>query len=754
MPNPRTFQFQRFGSSYHLVIQSADDLQSVLELDDAHWIATSAPVDGLRCDPVFLSYIEERIDGRIICDELRDAIRWALDMFRDRSGLERHDTVVQLEAINPDAPDGHRALEAARKILLRNGTDDHATVSLAQVRAIKQEVEDRPVSEACVVLPDAADDPDIRQCLTDIVATLGGSPHPAGTNGVSLDNLDQFLTQARAYLDWHARGQIPDGAANTDVQPLGAQTAAAYAALLAVRDKIDQFFAHCRAVAHDPALAARFAPKPDELNALDPRDPASIDAVLRSAPLAPAVAERTLDLTTHINPADIDALAAFKDQVLQPALEQSLTHLTEAQWLQVKQYFAAHDAWAAAPAGAAVARLGIEKLNQYLEPRFAEAVRQLETAGHATAFDLENVRLLEKLILFQAHLIPVAANFVSFPELYDTSRRAMFEMGTLVMDGRRFNLAVRVSNRAEHAKIAAASSMYVMYLQVSPADGAAKYEVAVPVTSGTKGNLAPGKRGVFNDLKSHLCDARVIQIIDNPVSLGEAIIAPFQRIARVLTGKIEAMTTSAEKKLDTATSSAFGQVESAVAQPAATTPPPAQAPPQQSRAAMTGGLLMGGGVAVAALGSSVAYITKTLSGLDWRWIIGGIGAAILAVMAPAAIVAMVKLRKRDLAAILEGSGWAINAHMRLTLPQRRFFSKNPRFPSGSRGLQRWRFWVAIAIVVAVIAGAVVGTIKLRRMQAEKAAQIEADNAADEAADDEADKKDASPPQTNTPPSTQ
>ena len=722
MLNDRSFRFRRFGTSYHLVIKTADDLERVLELDDALWVATSAPLDGLLCDSVFLSMIEQRIDGRIICDEMRDAIRWTLDVLRDRKGIERHDTALQLGAIDSDHEDGRRALEAANKILARNGTSGDQSTTLEQVRQIKHEVESRPVSEAGVVLPDAADDEEIHQFLNDIVMATGGSAHPSGAKGITLANLDQFLAESRAYLDWHARGQVSDDQPTTPVQPLGEQTAEAFAALRAVRDKIDQYFAQCRAVAHDPDLASRFGPKSDVLDALDPQDPASIDAILHQSPLAPASPERVLDLTGRINPAYTDAVTRAVTEALQPALGEAPSNLTEAKWHEVKQFYAAHGAWSAGPAGREVGRLGLDKLDAYLDERFAGAVRQLETESHATAFDLKNVRVLEKLILFQANLIPVANNFVSFPDLYETTRRAMFELGSLIMDGRRFNLAVRVTNRAEHSRVAANSGMYVMYLEVSPSDGAPRYEVAVPVTSGTKGSLAVGKRGVFNDLRGHLCDARVVQIIDNPVSMGEAIIAPFQRIGRLLTGKFEALTGAAEKRLDATTASAMTRVETTVTDTSAAPAPPAPPADRGPSGMMAGGMLMGGGVAVAALGTAAAYITKTLAGLGPRNILIGVAMAIIAVLLPTAIMAHLKLRKRDLAAILEGSGWAINARMRLTRTQGRFFAQRPDRPDGSLGLERWRRWLHIAIAIVIVIALGFGIVQLGRHLTTKGAQ--------------------------------
>jgi hypothetical protein len=317
-----------------------------------------------------------------------------------------------------------------------------------------------------------------------------------------------------------------------------------------------------------------------------------------------------------------------------------------------------------------------------------------------TAFVLDNVRLLEKLILMQAFILNLVNNFVSFPDLYDTHERAMFERGTLVMDGRRFNLAVTVDDRKQHAQVAQTSNMFVVYVEVAPKDNAPKYEVALPVTSGGKGNLCLGKRGVFYDLNDNECDARVVHIIENPISYREALSAPFKRVGRLLTGKIESLTTQAEKKLDSEVASTFTEVT--------TTGTPAPQTPAQPSGTAAGSLLMGGSVAVAALGSAAAYITKTIADVNPITMVLGVLGAVVLVMVPISVVAFFKLRRRDLSAILEGSGWGINARMRLTRAQCHFFTKRPGYPLTARGIRRiaWSWLLVGAVLILGILGSI------------------------------------------------
>ena len=109
-------------------------------------------------------------------------------------------------------------------------------------------------------------------------------------------------------------------------------------------------------------------------------------------------------------------------------------------------------------------------------------------------------------------------------------------------------------------------------------------------------------------------------------------------------------------------------------------------------------------MALAALGSAAAYITKTLSSIAPLTIVLSILGAILLAMLPMSVVAFLKLRRRDLSAILEGSGWAINARMRLTRKQGRFFTKRPGYPQGSTGIRsrKWGWYLLILLLLTVI----------------------------------------------------
>ena len=684
-------RFTRTGRAYHLDIATAVDLRNALDLDEAHWVATSAPIDTLHLDALFPKLVDSDHDGRIKPRELKDAIRWCLEVLCDFRSLDAGDESLALAAINTRAEDGKRAQKAATKLLLQQADEAAAHVSLDQVRRVRRQIECMAVSEAGIVLPRATDDCTIRQFVEDLVATVGGVEHPSGAKGLDEAHLSQFLVTAEAYLAWDAQGRPSDEHRSTEILPLGPATSAAFATLASVREKIDQYFAQCEAVTLDGRLVNRITGTVDNTHT-DFANLADLRALLQRAPLSRPCAERILRFDDPINPCYADSIARLREYVVRPMLG-NRDQLTHQQWQQTKQTFAPYESWLSDPRGAKLTPLGPEKIRHYLDARMTDEVRDLIAQSKQTAFVLDNIRALEKLILFQANILQLANNFISFPDLYDPERRAVFEMGTAIIDGRRFNFAVKVIDRAEHAKIAATSSIYVMYLELVRQDSEERPCVAVPVTAGGQGNLCLGKRGIFEDIEGQQWDARIVQIIENPIGLGGAITAPYRRVVKMFVDKIDVLTSSAEKEFDESAERTMSAVSTA-GEPAAGA---------ATSGIAAGGMLLGGGVAVAALLSAMAYVGQVVVENPLA-ILFGVAGAILVLMLPTTIRAFLKLRQRDLSGILEGTGWAINARMRLTQRQALTFTARPPYPKGVRGRRAAGWLIALLFFITVVAG--------------------------------------------------
>lgn len=699
----RLMSFKKYGRTYQLKMGTAQDLEYALKLDEAHWVATGAPIESLNCDLTFLKYVDTDMNNRIMCFELKDAISWLMGNLKDLSGVTEGRFNLSLDAINMDTEEGARIRQSAEKMLVKHGQASADEITLAQVRKIKTEEEQKPVSEAGVVLPEAGDDDDVKTFIGDIISTVGGTDHPSGKRGVNQAELDEFLQACRDYLAWHDMGILEEGKEKSAILPFGTDTAGAYGTLCAVREKFDQYFAQCEAVSLDGRIAALVAPSDEALKEFDFSDRAVISEMMKNAPLAAPRADCVLDFSLKLNPYYETTINQLWKQVIKPVLQRPAGQLSLADWEKVKGTFKDYEGWLNSKAGAGVEPLGLDRIKEYLNEKYSHTLKDLMAQSSAMAFVMDNIRLVEKLLLYQGWLFKLANNFVSFPYLYDPDVRAMFEEGTLVMDSRKFNLAVQVHDRKKHTKITETSNMYVLYLKLKALGGTKQCEIAVPVTSGGKGNLCVGKRGVFKDIHDEEWDAEVVQIIENPISLNEAIVSPFKRLGRFITEKIESMTSAAEKKLEKAAGSAVTEVKTSIEAPKDQAPAqPAKAESGGLSGSAAGGILMNGSIAVAALGSAGAFITKTMANLGLVQVLSVLVGAVIAVMLPATIIALIKLRRRDLSAVLEASGWAINARMRLTAGQSVFFTKYPAYPLLARGVPRRKWWVIILVTAVIL----------------------------------------------------
>jgi hypothetical protein len=482
--------FQKYGKAPHLRISSAADFESVLALDEAHWVATGASTKTLHCDSGFLDLLDTDNNFRVMCFEVRNAIEWLQQTLVDQGGIDGASTTLKINAINGETKDGKSIRAAIAKMLRHAGKEDAQEITLAEVRAIRKVEEATPVSEAGVILPAASNDPVVQQCIKDIIEVTGGTPHPGGKPGLDEEDVDRFRAAATARVEWHAKVADCQPDQTTEILPLGPATHELYSIYQALREKLDDYFSQCEAVAFDKRTAEHFLPSPAKLQSADLTKKQSIDDILKASPVTAPIAEPTLHFNGQLNPLYLVSLRKFNAKIMTPLLGKSSDNLSKDGWGAIKNAFSPYEAWVNAEPGKELRKLGVEKIAQYMDAGIDKTMRELTTHSTKTAFVLDNIRLVEKLLLYQANMLSLLNTFVSFPDLYDPHKQALFEMGTMIVDGRHLNFSTKVEDINAHSKVAGESDIFVVYADVFPEDPKGKkFTVALPVTSGTKGNL-------------------------------------------------------------------------------------------------------------------------------------------------------------------------------------------------------------------------------------------------------------------------
>lgn len=352
-----------------------------------------------------------------------------------------------------------------------------------------------------------------------------------------------------------------------------------------------------------------------------------------------------------------------------------------------------------------------------------EAGKAAAEAANASALAAAQAqyRPLEKLLLLCRDFCTLLRNFVSFQDFYakrgkallgrgadDESPWAIFQAGTLVIDQRACNLCMKVSDMAKHNTQAADSGMFLIYCNCKHHATGQTMQIVAAMTVGDIRHLKVGKNALFYDRQGRDWEAEVVKIIDNPISIGQAFWSPYRKLGDWVSGLI---TKSAAEKEKKSFADMTAKLQTTPAAPAAAQQPAQPAPFDIAKFA---GIFAAIGMAVGYIGSFFTSIALGLKDLGWwGWLV--IPGLLLVISGPSMILAWMKLRKRNLAPLLNANGWAINADAIVNVlfgntltEQAQYPIMKLKDPFAKKGLSKGSKWsIAIAAIVLGIAIAVV-----------------------------------------------
>ncbi|MCQ2311547.1 MAG: hypothetical protein MJZ64_07360 [Paludibacteraceae bacterium] len=334
------------------------------------------------------------------------------------------------------------------------------------------------------------------------------------------------------------------------------------------------------------------------------------------------------------------------------------------------------------------------------------AVNEKNAAAVAAAKD--EFTPLRKLLLLSRDFVTLLRNFVTLEIFYnkDVHDKAIFQSGILVIDQRICHLCVAVNDMAKQDAQAGQSGMFLIYCDcVSRKLGTAKKIVAA-VTMGEIKNLHEGKNAVFYDRQGNDYDATIIKVIDNPISIQQAFWSPYRKFGQWVT---ELINKSASEKNDKAFADMTANAEAKLNQPADA----AAADPAEKKSAFDiakfAGIFAAIGMALGYIGAFLTSVGGALSAMHWWQILAAIAGLMLVISGPAMILAAIKLRRRNLAPILNANGWAINADSIVNIPFGATLTEQVQFPFVAvqkKHLSKGAKWaIAIAAILVGLAAA-------------------------------------------------
>jgi hypothetical protein len=691
-PTRRSWKFFRAGGVDQVSFRNGADILHVASLDQKLWLALACPTRGMEFDSRTLDMMDIDKDGRIRVPEVLTAIQWTSEVLANLDDLLNGSDALPLAALNDKTELGASVRAGAQRILQNLGKANATCISLADVADTAKIFAGTRFNGDGVVPADSADDEATQKAIVDILMTEGAIVDRSGKPGVDQAKVDLFFTEARALIAWHARSQ-----SENVLLPLGDKTEAAAAALRIVKAKVDDYFARCRLAEFDARASGPLNRAESEFATLAVRDLTVDDDQIAKLPLARVEPGRPLPLRAGVNPAWTGALGLLADNAVKPLLGSEHVRLTESDWLTLQAKLAPYEGWMASKPATPVEKLGTHRLTELAGSTAQERITNLIKQDAALAAENAQIGTVEKAILFYRDLEKFLNNFVNFSDFY-SRQGAIFQAGTLYLDGRSCDLCLTVADAGKHGVLAGLSAAYLAYCDCTRPAGE-KMTIVAAFTDGDSDHLFVGRNGIFYDRKGRDWDATISKIVANPISLREAFWAPYKKFVRM----IEEVIAKRAAAADAQSQAKLGAAASAVA--TADQAKPADKPVEVKKVDV--GTVAAIGVALGGIGAMIAGILGAFLGLG-VWMPIGFVAVLLLISGPSLLLAFLKLRQRNLGPILDANGWAINGRARINVPFGAALTNVAALPPGSeRSLEDpyadkrrpWGLYITLAVIL-------------------------------------------------------
>lgn len=693
------WKFFRAGGFDQVQLESGKELLELSGLDQKLWVALSCPVDGVEFDHRTLELLDIDGDGHIRAPEVLAAIEFVACRLRDPDLLLKGEDGFPLSAIKTDTEEGAQLLASARTVLERLGKGDAPVFTIADACDTEAIFASTAFNGDGVVTTDSTPDEGLQGWIVDIAAALGGAADRNGGTGVDTGLLERFRDEATAWLSWQ-RETVSGG--ESTLPPESRE--AALELFAGIKSKVEDYFIRCRMAAYDPRGAAAMNASDERLQALSAANLAEAGGDMDSLPLSAVTPEPLLNLEEGMNPAWQGRMERFRKELVAPLLGERQA-LAASEWEQLKGCMADYEAWWQRRVETPVAALGADRLGEWVDGDAAGRLAALIEQDLAVKGEFESIVDLERLARYCRDLNRLLNNFVSFRDFYTGRDKAIFQAGTLYLDGRACELCVVVKDIARHAVLATLSRVYLVYCDCVRDGGNEKMTIAAAFTNGDSDQLVVGRNGVFYDRKGLDWDATIVRIIDHPISVRQAFWAPYKRIGKMVGDQVQKMAAARSKAAED---------RAAASLVSAGTPPKEGAKPAAQQAFDVGkfaGIFAAIGLAAGAIATAIAATVSSFLKLAWWQMPLAIAGVMLLISGPSVIIAWFKLRQRNLGPILDANGWAVNARARLNIPFGASLTSIPRLPKGAKQSladpyaekkSPWRFYLLLLLILAAL----------------------------------------------------
>ena len=501
--------FQRIAGSRQILIRTARDLAAAAALDPAHWAVTGMPVDSIIYNQDFLALVDTDKNNRIRPEELCSAINWLLGMMKDPSGIESSSLTLKLSAVNETAEGAEAIISSARIILKNLGAEDKDEISLEQVLNRSNIVLNSCGNGDGVITAENNDNALLSEYIKDAISVCGSVADVTGLPGINIEIVKKFQVELEKCHKWH---QEEKGEA---LFPFWDKTNEFYSRYIELEPEVERYYLLCHAISGSTAGCSV------SLQNLDPLNNRGMTDFMENAPCAMPDPACTLSVTGWLNPEKGMKIPAFIQMAHELRLTEVPECMTEAEWRRIIEKFRQRKEWLSRTPSGNINSVPEEKIREYLDNKVTDCALQLIEKDASVKKEIEAYASLRKLILYQNCMMEYVNNFINLSRLFDSEKLSLIQSGHLSMDGRHYTLSCKVNDIAAHKKIIQRSNICVMYVALTTGcpNALKQMNLAVAITSGSMRDIFIGRTGVFVSKDGTEWDAKVVDFVQQPVSL-------------------------------------------------------------------------------------------------------------------------------------------------------------------------------------------------------------------------------------------
>ncbi|MBE6230585.1 MAG: hypothetical protein E7119_08425 [Bacteroidales bacterium] len=692
------WEFVNIGGASRVKINRGEDIAHLGELDPKMWTVLSCPISGLEIDEKSLKYMDCDADGKLRVNDVVAVSKWITSLLRDKDLILKGNDSIDLSQINTEDENGLKLHNSAIQILKNLGKEG-SVISLADTADITAIFEKTRFNGDGIITEASTDEQAEKAAIAAAVATVGGVQDRSGAAGVGAEQIEAFYKNLSDYTAW----------CNAEVKaPFGDKTDALIEAYNSLDAKVKDYFMRSELAAFSPDSTSTLDVQTARIEAISAENLASKREEIAAYPLARITGKSEIDLSCSINP----AWAAQFELVRSVAIDADKKSITLDEWNAIGAKFTDYVAWKGAKAGAAVESLGLDAIKDFIAQDKKAALLELVAKDAALKEEAENIEMVDRFLHIYKDFYRLLKNFVTLVDFYDKDKSTVpiFQSGTLLIDQRACRFCMKVADMGKHNASAATSGMYLLYCDCTTKSVPGTLKIVAAVTVGDVGEFIVGKNGVYYDNAGVEWDAVITKIVDNPISVAQAFWSPYRRMATAVENLINKSAADKDAKMMAKATTSINSAPAAAAAPAGPDGKPVPAPPFDI--AKFAGIFAAIGMAVGMIGTALASIFKGLFDLTWWQLVLVFVGIMLLISGPAMIMAWMKLKRRNIAPLLNANGWAVNAASKISIPFGETLTELPKYPKmklkdpyAKKGMPAWKKWFIAGVVLGMAFGA-------------------------------------------------